>query len=192
MKKLVFATNNVNKLNEIKAIIGDKFEILSLKDINCFDEIEETENTLEGNALLKARYINEKFGLDVFSDDTGLLVDALNGAPGVYSARYAGEQCSSKDNIVKLLKELNGITDRKACFQTVIALILNGKEYLFTGQVDGEIIQAEKGHDGFGYDPIFQPKGYDITFAEMKSEEKNKISHRGKATEKLISFLSKI
>lgn len=189
MKKIVFATNNQHKLNEIRAIIGDRFQVLSLKDIDCDCEIEETAQTLKGNAAIKAQFIFERYGLDVFSDDTGLLVEALNGAPGVYSARYAGESCSSEDNIKLLLKNLKGQSNRKAYFQTVIALILDGKEYYFEGQVDGKIIEEEKGGEGFGYDPIFVPDGYDETFAEMSSEEKNKISHRGRATAKLVEFL---
>ncbi len=187
--KLVFATNNHNKIKEIKALLGNTFQILSLSDIGCTEEIPETQNTLEGNALQKARYINQKYGYNCFADDTGLLVEALNGEPGVYSARYAGEQKNAKDNIQKLLQKLAGEDDRKAYFQTSIALILDDAEHLFNGVVQGEITDKETGAEGFGYDPVFQPEGKNTTFAEMSLQEKNKISHRGRAFAKMIAYL---
>lgn len=190
MKKLVFATNNQHKLQEIKEILKDKFEVVSLKEINFFDEIEEPFETLHENALQKARVIHQFCGLDVFSDDTGLEVDALNGEPGVYSARYAGENCSFQDNVNKLLEALNSEVNRKAKFRTVIALILNNQEYTFDGVVEGEITKEQSGSEGFGYDPIFKPEGLETTFAEMTSEAKNKISHRGRAVQKLANFLT--
>lgn len=190
MKKLVFATNNQHKLQEIKEILKDKFEVVSLKEINFFDEIEEPFETLHENALHKARVVHQFCGLDVFSDDTGLEVDALNGAPGVYSARYAGENCSFQDNVNKLLEALNSEVNRKAKFRTVIALILNNQEYTFDGVVEGEITKEQSGSEGFGYDPIFKPEGLETTFAEMTSEAKNKISHRGRAVQKLANFLT--
>ena len=190
MKKLVFATNNQHKLQEIKGILKDKFEIVSLKEINFFDEIEEPFETLHENALQKARVVHQFCGLDVFSDDTGLEVDALNGEPGVYSARYAGENCSFQDNVNKLLEALNSEVNRKAKFRTVIALILNNQEYTFDGVVEGEITKEQSGSEGFGYDPIFKPEGLETTFAEMTSEAKNKISHRGRAVQKLANFLT--
>lgn len=189
MKKLVFATNNQHKLQEIKEILKGKFEVVSLKEINFFDEIEEPFETLHENALQKARVVHQFCGLDVFSDDTGLEVDVLNGAPGVYSARYAGENCSFQDNINKLLNALNLEENRKAKFRTVIALILNNKEYTFDGVVEGEITKEQSGSEGFGYDPIFKPEGFETTFAEMTSEAKNNISHRGRAVQKLTTFL---
>ena len=189
MKKLVFATNNQHKLQEIKEILKGKFEVVSLKEINFFDEIEEPFETLHENALQKARVVHQFCGLDVFSDDTGLEVDVLNGAPGVYSARYAGENCSFQDNINKLLNALNLEENRKAKFRTVIALILNNKEYTFDGVVEGEITKEQSGSEGFGYDPIFKPEGFETTFAEMTSEAKNYISHRGRAVQKLTTFL---
>jgi XTP/dITP diphosphohydrolase len=189
MKKLVFATNNLHKLQEIKEILIDQFEVVSLKEMNFFDEIEEPYETLHKNALQKARVVHQFCGLDVFSDDTGLEVDALNGAPGVYSARYAGVNCSFQDNVKKLLKALNSEENRKAKFRTVIALILNNKEYTFDGVVEGEITKEQSGSEGFGYDPIFKPEGFETTFAEMTSEAKNKISHRGRAVQKLATFL---
>lgn len=189
MKKLVFATNNQHKLQEIKEILKGKFEVVSLKEINFFDEIEEPFETLEENALEKARVIHKFCGLDVFSDDTGLEVDALNGAPGVYSARYAGENCSFQDNVNKLLNALKNQENRKAKFRTVIALILNNQEYTFDGVVEGEITKEQSGSEGFGYDPIFKPEGLETTFAEMTSEAKNNISHRGRAVQKLATFL---
>lgn len=189
MKKFVFATNNAHKLEEVKALLGDKIELLSMKDIKCSADIPETETTLEGNALLKARYIYENYHINCFADDTGLEVEALNGAPGVYSARYAGEEHNSEVNMKKLLHELEGVENRKAQFRTIFALIIEGKEHLFEGIVKGEIIKQRKGNAGFGYDPIFVPEGYTQTFAEMGSEEKNKISHRAKAVGKLCKFL---
>lgn len=191
-QKLVFATNNTHKLDEVRSVVGDKFEIVSLSDINCFDDIEEYGETLEENALIKARYVKTKFGYDCFGDDTGLEVEALDGKPGVYSARYAGEDHDSKANIKKLLKELENKENRKAQFRTVIALILDGKEYLFEGEIKGSIIEEEKGNTGFGYDPIFQPNGYNNTFAELGSDIKNKISHRALAVNKLCKFLNSI
>lgn len=190
-KKLVFATNNAHKLEEVKDVVGDKFEIISLKDINCYDDIAETGTTLEENALIKAHYIKNKYGYDCFGDDTGLEVDVLDGAPGVYSARYAGKGHDFKANVKKLLKELDSKEDRKAKFRTVIALILDGKEYLFEGKIDGIITEEEKGDTGFGYDPVFRPDGHDKTFAELGLDIKNKISHRALAVNKLCNFLNK-
>lgn len=189
---LVFATNNKHKLQEIKQIIGDKFNIISLSELNCFDDIPETEDTLEGNALLKARYIHKRFHCNCFADDTGLEIEALDGKPGVYSARYAGEHCSFEDNIDKILLELEGKTNRKAKFRTVIALIINDKEHLFEGNIKGQIIESKKGIAGFGYDPVFIPEGYSETFAQMANDLKNKISHRGIATQKLTDFLTSL
>lgn len=191
-KKLVFATNNAHKLDEIRAILGDKVEVLSLKDIHCEADIPETADTLEGNAALKAEYIYKNYGLDCFADDTGLEVEALGGAPGVYSARYAGgEGHDSEANMKKLLAELEGKSNRKAQFRTAICLIEGGTEYLFEGVVKGEIIEKKRGCSGFGYDPVFVPEGYTETFAEMGSEEKNKISHRARATQKLCDYLNR-
>lgn len=190
-KKLVFATNNTHKLEEISAILGEKIELLSLKDIQCTDEIPETADTLEGNAMLKAEYIHQHYGLDCFADDTGLEVEALNGAPGVFSARYAGDGHNSEDNMQKLLLNMQGITNRKAQFRTAICLILDGKKHLFEGICKGEIIKEKRGNAGFGYDPIFIPEGYDKTFAELGNDIKNKISHRAKAVEMLCKFLKK-
>ena len=190
MKKLVFATNNAHKLDEIRAILGNKMEILSLNDINCHADILETADTLEGNAALKAQYIYKNFGLDCFADDTGLEVEALNGAPGIYSARYAGgEGHDSEANMKKLLAEMEGKENRKARFRTAICLIEDGKEHLFEGIVNGEIIQERRGGAGFGYDPVFVPEGYTETFAEMGNDEKNKISHRARAVAKLCDYL---
>ena len=190
-KKFVFATNNAHKLEEVTAILGNKIELLSMKDINCHADIPETADTLEGNALLKARYIFENYKLDCFADDTGLEVEALNGAPGVYSARYAGDAHNSEANMKKLLQDMKGIENRKAQFRTVFALIINGKEHLFEGIVKGEITKHRHGTSGFGYDPVFIPEGYTQTYAEMGNELKNKISHRALATNKLCNFLSK-
>lgn len=191
-KKLVFATNNAHKLDEIRAILGDKVEVLSLKDIHCEADIPETADTLEGNAALKAEYIYKNYGLDCFADDTGLEVEALGGAPGVYSARYAGgEGHDSEANMKKLLAELEGKSNRKAQFRTAICLIEGGMEHLFEGVVKGEIIEKKRGCSGFGYDPVFVPEGYTETFAEMGSEEKNKISHRARATQKLCDYLNR-
>lgn len=190
MKKFVFATNNIHKLEEVEAIIGKKIEIFSLKDIGCVTDIPETSDTLEGNALQKARFIYEKYHKDCFADDTGLEVEALGGAPGVYSARYAGEAHNSEANMRKLLLDLEGVENRKARFRTVFALILNGKEHLFEGIVNGEITKTRRGTSGFGYDPIFVPDGYTQTFAEMGDALKNKISHRAIGMQKLCKFLN--
>ena len=187
--KLVFATNNRHKLDEVRAIVGDRVEVLSLNDIECHDEIPETADTLQGNALIKARYIYEKYGLDCFADDTGLEVEALGGEPGVYSARYAGEECSSEANMQKLLHNLTGKSIRNAQFRTVIALIINGEEKLFNGIVKGSITEEKRGDSGFGYDPIFIPEGFSESFAQMSSEQKNSISHRYRATEQLSNYL---
>lgn len=192
MHKIVFATNNKHKLEEVSTILKGKVEILSLADIDCFDEIAETADSLEGNALLKARFVKEKFGYDCFADDTGLEVEALDNAPGIYSARYAGEQRNSEENMDKLLTELSGKSNRCARFRTVIALIEGELETVFEGSVLGEITYEKSGSAGFGYDPIFRPDGYDLTFAELGNNEKNKISHRAKAVEKLVAhFRSK-
>ena len=188
--KLVFATNNLNKLTEVQKMLPDSIELLSLKDINCFDDIEETATTLEGNAKIKANYITDKLGYNCFADDTGLEVESLNGKPGVYSARYAGEPNNSENNMSKLLSELENKTNRKAQFRTSICLNLNGNQFLFDGICKGEILQQKQGKKGFGYDPIFKPEGFNKSFAEMSSEEKNKISHRGLAIKKLVTFLS--
>lgn len=189
--KLVFATNNKHKLEEVRSILGDRVEVLSLNDINCHDDIPETAETLQGNALIKARYIYNKYGIDCFADDTGLEVDALNGEPGVYSARYAGEQHCSEDNMNKLLQNLTGKTNRNAQFRTVIALIINGEETLFDGIVKGTISKEKTGDSGFGYDPIFVPEGHTESFAQMNSNQKNKISHRYRAVVKLCDYLKK-
>lgn len=187
--QLVFATNNLNKLAEVQKMLPKSIELLSLKDINCFDEIEETANTLEGNAQIKADYITQKFGYNCFADDTGLEVEGLNGAPGVYSARYAGEPANAENNMQKLLTELGESLNRKAQFRTSICLNLNGKQYLFDGICNGKILHQKQGEKGFGYDPVFQPNGYQKSFSQMTSEEKNAISHRGLAIQKLIEFL---
>lgn len=190
-KKLVFATNNKHKLEELRKIIaGSDIEIVSLADINCHDDIPETADTLEGNALQKARYIREHYGYDCFADDTGLEVEALDNAPGVYSARYAGPGHDSEANMNKLLHEMEGKENRKAHFRTAIALILNGQEHLFDGIINGIITERKRGDSGFGYDPIFQPESYHQTFAEMGNDIKNRISHRALAVKKLASFLS--
>ncbi len=191
MKKLVFATNNAHKLEEIRAILGNKVEILSLNDINCYADIPETADSLQGNAALKAQYIYKNYGLDCFADDTGLEVEALNGAPGIYSARYAGgEGHDSEANMKKLLSEMQDKDNRKARFRTVICLIEEGKEHFFEGIVNGSIIRERKGGAGFGYDPVFMPDGYSETFAEMGNDEKNKISHRARAVQKLCEYLN--
>lgn len=187
--QIVFATNNPHKLEEARAILAEHVDVLSLSDIGCHDDIPETADTLAGNALIKARWINEKYGIDCFADDTGLMVDALDGAPGVYSARYAGEHCSPADNIELLLRNLNGIENRKARFATIVALIKGGREYIFEGTVEGKIAKDLKGKEGFGYDPVFVPEDSVLSFAEMSSEEKNRISHRGRAMSKLADFL---
>lgn len=190
MKKLVFVTNNAHKLSEAKAILNNKVEICSLKEIGCFDEIEETGTTLNENAEIKANYVYSRFNFDTFADDTGLEVEALNGAPGVYSARYAGEDGNSEKNIQKLLTELNGKENRKAQFRTVIALIENGEKHFFEGIIKGKIIEEKKGNGGFGYDSVFIPEGYDKTFAELKQEIKNSISHRAKAMQLLVDYFN--
>ncbi|WP_163408175.1 non-canonical purine NTP diphosphatase [Flavobacterium ajazii] len=190
--KLVFASNNKNKIKEIQSILNGSIQILSLEEIGCHEEIPETADTIEGNAILKANYVTEKYGYDCFADDTGLEVTALNGEPGVYSARYAGEQKDSNDNMNKLLEALKDETDRSAQFKTVIALNLNGSQHLFTGIAKGNIIFDKTGNHGFGYDPVFQPENYTETFAELTSEVKNKISHRAKAIQQLIDFLNSI
>ena len=190
--KFVFATNNAHKLEEVTAILGNRIELLSLKDIHCHTDIPETAETLEGNALLKAQYIYENYQMDCFADDTGLEVEALNGEPGVYSARYAGDGHNAEANMLKLLHAMEGIENRKAQFRTAFALIIDGKEHLFEGVIKGEIIKTRRGNSGFGYDPIFVPEGYTQTFAEMGNELKNKISHRAIATNKLCKFLNSI
>ncbi len=190
MTKLVFATNNAHKLREIKEIFPKNIIIKSLNDIGFQSDIPETQPTIEGNALQKAHYIYDRYKINCMADDTGLEIESLNGEPGVYSARYAGEHCSFEDNMNKVLQKMERISDRKACFRTVIALIWNGEEYLFEGKINGKIITEKKGSKGFGYDPIFLPDGKDLTFAELSSEEKNKISHRGLATQKVVEFLN--
>ena len=187
--KLVFATNNLNKLKEVQEMLPSSIELLSLKDINCFDEIEETETTLEGNAHLKADYITKKFGFNCFADDTGLEVESLGGKPGVYSARFAGEPSNSENNMQKLLVDLETKNNRKAQFRTAVSLNINEKKFLFEGICAGEILTKKQGEKGFGYDPIFKPVGVSESFASMNPEEKNKISHRGIAIQKLIDFL---
>lgn len=189
--KLYFATNNIHKLKEVQEVVGDSFQIESMRSLGINEDIPEDQQTLEGNALQKARFLYDRTGESCFADDTGLEVDALNGAPGVYSARYAGEAKNSLDNMALLLKNMSGIQHRKARFRTVIALILDGKEYLFEGVVKGTIAEEPRGTAGFGYDPLFVPDGYSTTFAEMDSEAKNAISHRGRAVEKLAAFLLK-
>ena len=187
--KIVFATNNQNKLREINQIVGDEILIIGLNEIGCTEDIPEEEPTIEGNARAKSIYVYKNYKVDCFADDTGLEIEALDGRPGVYSARYAGEGCDFQDNMDKVLKELEGVENRKARFKTVISLLIDGKETQFEGVVEGEILEKESGVAGFGYDPIFKPLGYEQTFAEMPSELKNKISHRGLATKKLVDFL---
>ncbi len=188
--KICFATNNAKKIEEVKAALGSDFEIVSLQDIGCFEELPETGYTLDYNAFEKARFVKTNYGVDCFADDTGLEVDALNGEPGVYSGRFSGEPRSDERNIELLLEKIEGKNDRKARFRTVIALILDGNEYKFEGIAEGEIISEKVGVGGFGYDPVFKPSGFDRTFAELSLDEKNEISHRGKAVKALISFLS--
>ena len=190
--KLVFATNNLHKLKEVQEMLSNSMEVLSLKDIGCFEDIEETEITLEGNAKLKADYITKKYGFDCFADDTGLEVEALDGKPGVYSARYAGENGNAEKNMEKLLFELKDKFSRKAKFRTIIALNITNKQYLFEGICDGEILNEKTGVKGFGYDPIFKPSNASCSFAEMNSEEKNIISHRGIAIQELVQFLNSL
>lgn len=190
--KIVFASNNTFKFEEIKSILGNKFKVLSLKEISCFDQIPEEQPTIEGNASQKAWYIYNKYNCNCFADDTGLEIEELNGEPGVYSARYAGENCDFQDNIKKVLLKLAGKTNRNAKFKTVISLVIDGKEKLFSGIVEGTITKAQQGNNGFGYDPLFIPKGYTKTFAEMSSELKNSISHRAQATNELVKFLENL
>lgn len=190
--QLVFASNNKNKIKEIQLLLPKNIEIISLEDIKCFDDIAETANTIEGNAILKANYITQKYGHNCFADDSGLEVKALDGKPGVHSARYAGEQRNDDDNMNKLLHSLENKTNRKANFKTVIALNLNGEQHLFTGIINGNIIHEKTGNDGFGYDPIFQPDGYNKTFAEFSILEKAEISHRGIAVKQLVEYLNSL
>ncbi|HNX56308.1 MAG TPA: non-canonical purine NTP diphosphatase [Prolixibacteraceae bacterium] len=188
--KLVFATNNKHKLQEIKHILGNSIELLSLNDIGCMEDIPENQPTIEGNAAEKSFYVYNKYGYNCFADDTGLEIEALNGEPGVYSARYAGEEKSSDKNIELVLLKLNKIKKRKARFKTVISLVIDGRETQFEGIVDGEILEERRGATGFGYDPVFKPIESSLSFAEMSLDEKNKISHRGRATQKLIDYLT--
>ena len=188
--KLVFATNNQNKVKEVQSLLPNHITILSLKDIGCEEDIPETQPTIEGNAIQKAQYVKEHYGYDCFADDTGLEVSALNGEPGVFSARYAGERRNADDNMNKLLTELQDKNDRSAHFKTVIALILNGQQHTFEGICEGTIINEKKGEKGFGYDPIFMANGFEETFAQISLEEKNRVGHRGKAVQKLIGFLN--
>jgi XTP/dITP diphosphohydrolase len=190
-RKLLFATNNSHKLREVSEIIGNELEIIGLSDIGFNGDIPETEETLEGNARQKAQFIFGKTKMNCFADDTGLEIDALDGRPGVYSARYAGEECSFTDNINKVLEELAGIENRKAKFRCIICLILDGEEYLFEGRIDGVITKARKGDTGFGYDPVFIPNGYQQTFAEMPPYLKNGVSHRGRAMVKMMTFVKR-
>ncbi len=187
--RLIFATNNSHKIEEVAAYLKDSWQIVTLKECGINEDIPEEQPTIEGNALQKARFIYERTGSNCFADDTALEVEALGGEPGVYSARYAGEQCNSEDNMALLMSKLGDNENRKAAFRTVIALIIDGKEHLFEGRVDGEIVTSRDGDKGFGYDPIFKPTGYDVTFAQMDLDEKNKISHRARAVAKLIEFL---
>lgn len=191
MKKLVFATNNPHKLRELREILGEQFELLSLNDIGCADDIPETGDTLEANAAQKSFYIWDRYHINCFADDTGLEIDALNGEPGVYSARYAGEAKDARENVKKVLREMNGENNRTARFRTVISLIIDGKETQFDGIVEGEILTETRGDAGFGYDPIFLPEGKQKAFAEMEADEKNDISHRGRAVAKLVDYLKK-
>jgi len=192
MKSLVFATNNRHKLDEIRTILMDTVQIKSLGDIGCFDEIPEEQDTIEGNAAQKAQYIYNKFGLDCFADDTGLEIEALNGEPGVYSARYAGENCTFEDNIIRVLDKMKGIRNRKAKFRTVIALVQRGNVNFFEGFISGEITEEKRGNHGFGYDPVFIPDQFDHTFAEMSPTEKNAISHRALAVKELYKYLKRL
>ncbi len=189
-RTIVFATNNAHKLDELRQIAGDGWEVKSLAEIGCHDDIPETADTLEGNALIKARWVKERYGYDCFADDTGLMVDALDGAPGVYSARFAGPGHDSAANMRLLLERMEGVADRRAHFSTVIALVMGGEERVFEGRVDGEISTVPAGGGGFGYDPVFVPEGSQLTFSEMTADAKNAISHRGRASRKLIDYLS--
>jgi len=188
--KLVFATNNPHKLQEINQLLADSIELLSLSDINCVEEIPENQETIEGNAAEKSFYIWNKYGINCFADDTGLEIEALNGEPGVYSARYAGEEKSPEKNMDLVLQKLSEIKNRKARFKTVISLVMDGKETQFEGIVNGRILEEKRGKTGFGYDPIFQPEESHLSFAEMSMDEKNKISHRGRAVQKLVDYLT--
>ena len=190
-KELIFATSNINKIKEVQAMLGGIYTIKSSKDLGLNEDIPEDSDTLQGNALLKSRYLNERFGCDCFADDTGLEVDILNGAPGVYSARYSGENKSSEENIDLLLLNMKDATNRKARFRTVISLIKNNEELFFEGVAEGKIRSERSGKGGFGYDSVFEPEGFDITFGEMTSEQKNKLSHRGIAVMKLVNYLKK-
>ena len=192
MNKLVFATNNKHKLEELRAIVGDKYEILGLRDIGCDVDIPETATTLEGNALIKAQFVKDHYGYDCFADDTGLEVEALDGAPGVYSARYAGPECDSAKNMALLLQNMADKDNRKARFRTVIALVKGEDTMLFEGIVEGAILREGAGENGFGYDPIFEPEACGLSFAQMESTSKNAISHRGRATQKLINYLKSL
>lgn len=191
MHKIVFATNNAHKLSEVSDILDARFKLISLNEIGCFDDIPETQDTIEGNAVQKARFVWEKFGLDCIADDTGLEVEALNGAPGVYSARYAGEECIAENNIQKLLKELDGVQNRNARFKTVAALILDGQMHLFEGIINGHILTEKRGTDGFGYDPVFLPDNFEESFAEMSAGQKNSISHRALAFKAFAKFMNR-
>lgn len=191
-KKLVFATNNAHKLTEVRAMVGEDFEILSLNDIGCHADIPETADTLQGNAVMKARFVRDNYGLDCFADDSGLEVEALGGAPGVHSARYATDGHNHRANIAKLLREMDGQGDRRARFRTVIALMTDAGTLCFEGEVRGEIMTEEHGTNGFGYDPVFRPEGHEETFAEMTDDEKNAISHRARAVAKLVAHLKTI
>jgi XTP/dITP diphosphohydrolase len=188
--KLVFATNNQHKLQEIKHLLGNSIELLSLNEIGCFEDIPENQPTIEGNAAEKSFYVYNKYGYNCFADDTGLEIEALNGEPGVFSARYAGEEKSAEKNMTLVLQKLNKIKNRKSRFKTVISLVIDGCEIQFEGIVDGEILEEKRGATGFGYDPIFKPEESRLSFAEMSLDEKNKISHRGRATQKLIEYLT--
>lgn len=188
---IIFASHNRHKTSEARSILGEGWNVMNLYDIGCEEEIPETADTLRGNALQKAQFVFDRYHKNCFSDDTGLEIEALDGRPGVYSARYAGEHCSFQDNVQKVLSEMEGMTNRKACFKTVVALILDGQTYYFEGRVDGLIIPEQRGVSGFGYDPIFMPEGFDQTFAEMGDDEKNKISHRARAMQQLVAFLNR-
>ena len=190
-RTIVFATNNAHKLGELRGIAGEEWNVVSLAEIGCHDDIPETAETLEGNALIKARWVKERYGYDCFADDTGLMVDALDGAPGVYAARYAGPGHDSVANMKLLLERMAGKDNRNAHFSTVIALVMDGEEHIFEGRVDGTIAREPSGCGGFGYDPVFVPENSGLTFSEMTAEEKNAISHRGRATRKLMEFLAR-
>lgn len=190
--RIVFATNNKHKVEEVKDLLPKEIKLLTLNEIECYDDIEETALTLEGNAKIKSDHIKQHFGFDCFADDTGLEVEALNGAPGVFSARYAGEHATFEDNVEKLLKAMQGVSNRNARFRTVVSLILNGEQLYFEGVCEGTIQETPAGEKGFGYDPVFRPKGYSQTFSEMDLNEKGKISHRGLAVKKLVEYLNSL